>query len=263
MLDIHKGYLETLGRYQNKPLEKGFLDPNDELPGKDTVLYLLGTPQDTTGTIYDWSGKDNHGMIDGATQAILPSGLPYLSYVTNDWVDITKNTSLALTTSFTIIVWANVVNDANTKFLLSDDAGVGGNRGSYFGFLADEKLRLFHSDDGTSGYFDDTNAALTVGAFQMLTATTVLDGATVGTNSIKLYSNDALLASTTDVVGDYNKDLGVATRYNPTTNWNLGRRPVPDGYFNGSARGHRFIMGILTLAEITRIFNQERHLFGV
>ncbi len=142
MLDIHRGYLEPLGRYQNNPLEKGFLDPNDALPG-NTVLYLLGTPQDTTGTIYDWSGQENDGAIVGATRKILPSGLPYLDLDgTDDYVLVSDNASISFGSgNFTLELWANIPVTASQMDLMSTYNGAAG-AGYDFFQQTDGTLRL-------------------------------------------------------------------------------------------------------------------------
>ena len=198
MLDIHKGYLEPLGRYKNNPLEKGFLDPNDELPG-NTVLYFLGTPQDTTGTIYDWSGLENDGTITGATRKILPSGLPYLDFDGSNKVECGNAASLQLTSDFTFKAWVKrgALGGGATHFAIASKYDTGGNeRGWSLNFEAiDDKLAFAVSKDGTNLTALDTTDTYTdltawlhvVGAYN-----SIADGSSV----MKIYVNDVEKATT-------------------------------------------------------------------
>ncbi len=256
MLDIHKGYLETLGRYQNKPLEKGYLDPNDEIPGKDTVLYYLGTPQDTTGTIYDWSGQENDGTIIGATLNILPSGLPLLDYDgLDDKVDQASDVaSLKITGALTLMAWIkpDVVNEFTGIITKCNDTL---RRAYFLAMHSDGSAYVYQSGDGGAVNRSFRKTATTI----LTTECQFLVGVYVPSTSLDIYLNGALdngtLTGTIQAATNNTADPVVI-------GW--GHSSVTtEEYFNGSIARPRICKGALTANQIEDFYRQERHLFGV
>ncbi len=261
MLDIHKGYLERLGRYQNNPLEKGFLDPNDELPGKDTVLYYLGTPQDTTGTIYDWSGHGNHGTIVGVTQEILPSGLGYPSFNgTTDYINCGNNVSIQdiFAGGGTLMWWMYIdpVKGLHRIFEKRND-DPGGTEGGWLLIYTDAasnelSLSTFDGTNDTEGVWTDNQAI----------------AATTWTHCAMTYDKDL---TTNDPIFYVNGVAGTASEgTTPLTgitdagaNLHIGmdvealNRP-----FGGGLPRVRAFTEIKSAAFIRGRHQQERHLFG-
>ncbi|KKN00329.1 hypothetical protein LCGC14_1138840 [marine sediment metagenome] len=259
MLDIRKGYLETLGRYQNKPLEKGFLDPNDAIPGKDTVLYLLGPPGSGT-TIKDYSANENDGTITGATWKTLESGLWYPSLNgTTDYINCGNDVSIQdiFAGGGTLMWWMYIdpVKGLHRIFEKRVDAGTRGGWLIIYKDLDSNKLSLttFDSTNFTEGVWTDNQAI----------------AATTWTHCAMTYDKDL---TTNDPIFYV---LGVAGTPTENTTPVTGITDVGANLHIGmdvDALNRPFGGGIVLVRAFTEIksarfiqgvHHQERHLFGV
>lgn len=201
--------------------------------------------------LYDRSRFGNHGAVSGAVATRLPSGLWGWTFVDGDDDTITIASFLPKIRSNTFLIWAIPNFDHNT-------AGINGG------------LITLRTGGGNyiSWYFDGTNDYLYTrwrGDTTWPTTTTLMSfhagdplfmavSAEVGSASLKVYCNGVLIDSeavtliTAMETGNHRIDIG---------NWFDSSLD-----FDGVLALPR-ISRVLTLGQIKKIFEAERHWFGV
>lgn len=198
-------------------------------------------------TIYDMSGKGNHGTITGATWVRLPSGLPGLSFDgTDDYITINN---IQFTTGMTLEVWAKDFNTVGNRELFGSWEYSAGNFRS-FGFrVEDGNVQFWMSPDGTSANAKNILTAFTVDGTAVYLAAT-WDGTTM-----RVHKNGVVDANTNTMAACY---------YNATYK-------IYSGVLNAAKEndflGKMFLWRITNVArtaeQLINTYNQTRHLFGV
>lgn len=209
-----------------------------------SVLYFPGLPAQGS-TIWDRSNQGNHGTITGAIWKRLASGLWYLSFDGDDYVDCGTDSSLDLTAALTEQAWVKVTTDQAGQIASKD---ILGSRAYTFQWVAAASGFRFYVNGGAG---NDT--ALT-GAASLDTWYHVV--ATYTSSLIAIYLNGVLKDSRNPDAASIN--VSTAKLY-------IGRRAYvgAEDYLIGSIALVRVHSRTLTAAEIAGIYNRERHLFGV
>jgi len=214
-----------------------------------SVLYLPGLDYGNwrTGSIKDYSGQGNHGVITGATPVRLPSGLWTLSFNgTSDFVDLGSDASI-LPDAFTFIVWMDFPSFPSAQYLLGWHAidgypslGITNNAGGKFSLYLG--VTCIH-------YF--TPADTTANKWHMM-AYTCPGISQVNADAALIYQNGSVLTKFgTSSGAQASKTYGY-----------LGRR-ANFNYWSGKLALGRLLSRALSASEVAQIWNQERHLFGV
>ncbi|KKN03077.1 hypothetical protein LCGC14_1111330 [marine sediment metagenome] len=223
-------------------------------PDVNTVLWLPGQDDAYSSIIRDRSGKGNDGTITGATWARTGQGLWYLSFDGDDNVDCGLNVASLELTTLSVLCWINPTTSADHKtiFNVADNAVVASGftcavRQNDDGTNPDELYTVVWSGATTLKY----GSVVTYGTWQMVTMT-------LAGTALKLYQNitntlDDTVAGVPIFTGDNRVVYGSGWASTPA--YNVG--------FLGGLALPRVFPRILTLSEITNIYNQERHLFGV
>ncbi len=229
----------------------------DSIPEANLVLFCPSL-QGHGGSLLDRSQYATHGTITGASWVGTPRGLKGLSFdgLTN-YVSIGDKASLTFTAGgidvpFTIMCW-----------VYSDFAGTYGWINKATGATAGEFSVI--SVAGGNLYFrvvDDTVGALigqltnaVLAANTWLHVACTYDGTGVAGGCI-IYVNGGVRVTTAQTTGVYVKLRDTAI------DAELGRRGA-GSYFKGKLAMIKAYDRALALAEITRHYTRERHLFGV
>ena len=209
-------------------------------------LYDPGATIDGVSKVYDRSGKGNHGTITGATWKVLPSGLWYLYFGGDgDYVDIGDPASLDISGAFTVLAWARTASD-DTQVIFSK-GGYGNNDGTIFYFSV--KIPNFKGNGvGGNDFVCTADGAIGSNVWSFIVGVYTPGSQILYVNAVPQADTEAA----TDNYLDMAKDVYI------------GRHP--DGVeapMNGDIALFNLVNGVATPAQITSIFNQERHLFGV
>jgi len=210
------------------------------------VLYLPGLPG-SGSTLHDFSGQGNNGTITGAVWKRLPSGLWALTFDgTDDKVTVTDDASILTLPTFTWLSWVNLSSFANEPVVFRKS-------GRYLQF-------------GTTGRLSMRVAAATTTAIT-ITSTGYVVSADTWT----------LVATRYDDSGDRKIDIllnGVEQSYSSetaadgaltadTADLLIGHYSATTAVCTGDIALERYLTAFLTDAQISEIYRQERHLFGV
>lgn len=214
-----------------------------EPPDLGTVLYLPGLPG-AGSKVYDRSPYGNHGTINGATWARLPSGLWYNSFDgTDDKITIPHATSLNLTNTWTLGAWVKADAVPRHVGIISkylslaldfaftiQDSGVL----ALIHYISDVELYVI-----STGTVDDSTWHFVVGQNDGTDLRTYIDAVLDGTgaNQGGITDNDGSLVQ-----------IGLWR----ATEW-----------YKGSIARPFIYTSVLTVPQIQNMRNQTRHLFGV
>ena len=210
---------------------------------RDCVLDLR-SPITGGSTIYDVSGKGNHGTITGATWVRLPSGLWVMNFDGNDYVDCGAGSSLDITTTLTLMAWTKTTTNNAGGIIIKDDGNL-------------QRSYLLHFDTGiirfqvlglSDTFLDWTSANWYDGNWHFIAG--VYDGSTK-----KIYFDGTEKAS----------EASTGSISTGTTSLRIGNRNagVNDLFLIGQVALPRAFALTRFASEIAQIYNQERHLFGV
>ena len=223
-------------------------------PPSGSVLYLPGYPGQGS-VITDYSGQGNHGTIAGASWAMLPSGIWYLSGDgVDDWVDCGSGASLDNIAVKTITAWI-YVNAGSTWWRIATKAEQ--NDDGWL-FTYDPSYLSFGQDFATTNGRWNTPANSILEETWYLVAV-VYDRA-LTTNDPIIYINGVsqVITEVSTPVGTVNSDAA-SPLY-------VGARQlagVAGGFFNGRIAFARLYNRAITLDEIAGSFYNEKHLFGL
>lgn len=202
--------------------------------------------------IFDRSRYNNHGTITGATWTRLPSGLWGLSFDADDYV-VTPSFALAAP-YLCFSVWANTTLHATKHAFILGDAA----QSATIGYII--FYRSSNTDDLNWEYADGTNPiTVTSGGFF-----TGFDGKNVQigfiadftAKTVKFIRNGAQVGATTNMGG---------VPVFPSTN----RVKYLGSYNNAPNLANRILYlpklnsSLLAVSNMTKDYNQGRHLFGV
>ncbi len=208
----------------------------------DPRIYR-GETSPPAATLEDESRYGNDGAITGATWTRLPSGLWVQSYGGADSIDCGSGNSLNLGGFVTLIAWARQTTINNWGGIIS--------KGNYnFSYSI-----YFRNDGANGGYINATGTSnMSGGSYSADTwyMSTLTYDKDAGANNIILYQNTTVVdtdtqTGDTDTVGDALK-VGDANGLGKIT----GRIALP-----------RVFNYPLSPAQIYKIYNAERSLFGV
>jgi len=232
------------GNFQHELDSLGGYSPDSGL-ARACVLDLAPPLYDPTNRamIYDRSGKSNHGTITGATWERLPSGLWVQSFDgINNKVDCGSGTSLRIQV-LSLFGWISAPSTGTMT--IAGNGNVGTGRDGYYLIIAAPDIRAICGD--AAGY--DVDIETYVGSATTWTFVVAI----VGASFLTIYQNA--------VVGTPTARTKTMTWANP---FRLGINPAGATYpLTGKLCMWRMTSTELTSSQITGIYNQERHLFGV
>lgn len=215
------------------------------IPDGNCVLWLPGEPDAGASVIRDWSGKNNHGTIYGATWVMNGQGLWVLSYDGDDKITCASNATLHFITDTTIIAWSKPTTFAqqNPIFSKSNISG-------------QDRFYLTHQVDGTLlAYKESANdGGILIGGGTTSTSYWSFVWLQFGSGGFQVGVDDSVADSDVDTnvltAGDhYPFEIGSA--------YNSGIVQAKSAI--GLVRAYT---SYLSLSKIQSIFHQERHLFG-
>ncbi len=218
----------------------------------DSVLYMPGLDYGNwhTGAIKDYSGQGNDGAIAGATTKflqtrVLPSGLPYLNYVTDNKVSLGTDVSLTPTGALTYMCWINpdfVNNNSQFSVISAFDGGVYYAR---MGIDAGGSFRvIIYKDQAT--FSERSIGGMVASKWQFI-------GFRFTGSKHQLILDDTL--GTEFTWANTLQDV------NPTTY--LGWDSVNVRYFTGGIALPRIFNVGVDSAYLLETYSRERHLFGI
>ncbi len=223
----------TINGYDYPPVDSG------------AVLYFPGLPGQGA-TIWDRSNQGNDGTITGATWVRLSSGLWVLSFDGDDKVNCGTDSSL-FSADGSIVAWFLADGLGVNNLLVSSDPP-GANIGDFF-FRVDsvtDKLRATFDNPATTIF---GNAAVSASTWYMA-------GLKWNTTEVALFQDGVKQADTS--AND------VTTIQAAQTAMMIGvNRVIPTFSMTGDIALVRVFNPALTDEEFARLFQQERHLFGV
>jgi hypothetical protein len=147
---------------------------------------------DTAGNLYDASGNERHGTINGMTfTGEGRYGIGGRFDGVNDYVDFGDILNFApSTTPFSVSVWVNkITNTASVRTLIGKRATAGATAGWELRIQANEKVRLVFADDAANVIRRDTSSTLSLTEPSHIVAT--YDGSQNSTG-INMYLNGVL-----------------------------------------------------------------------
>ena len=211
-----KGFNSVLTQAQVQEL---YTKPETVLPtGVSASNLKLDLPmQEGAGSyIYDGSGNQNHGTINGATWAtgesdgyqssLVRSNTPMIFDGTDDWVEI-SHPMISGTSDFTFSIWINKQNDISSARHVAGNYTGSNLQGIQFGINGDEKFYTY--TDGTNDYVTCTTA-LSSNVWNHLVVTR-------SSNSVVIYLNGS-----SDATGSLDNDIG------NSDNFFIGANPLED-----------------------------------
>ena len=213
-------------------------------PDANTVLWLPGQDDPKSATLRDRSGAVHNGVITGATWTQTPRGLWYLDFDgSDDKVIITATSALNITTAMSMVLWTrrDGAQSANDSIMMKGDVQPYGIR-----MRSTDSCKFDIAGSGS----DVVNLSVDLTNLTWIFLVATFDG----TDTINIYRNGALDSTATPVTQSAGgaADVGIASDGAGDSNFYKGGIALP-----------RLISRELSLAEITSLYNQERHLFGV
>jgi len=220
-----------------------------EPPELGCVLSLTGLPGGSA-TIYDRSPYGNNGTITGATWKRLPSGLWCLEFDgTDDSVDCGNHSSLNITESLTIGLWANYTGLNTWGAIVHKGPGGTPPTSGYGVMQTDTSGQLvFWVGDGSSA------SSKTLSNFYQLNVWYYIVFVYENGQGGKIYKNGVLIDNTL-------ADIGAIDPSNQPLK--IGQNDGWGDYHTGYIALIQIYNRALTALEIQNHFNRERHLFGV
>ena len=219
-------------------------------PDANTVLWFPGQDDAYSSTIRDRSGQGNNGTITGATwKNDTPSGLWYLSYMPNNYVDCgTDSSTNFISGDFTLGAWIYKIGESNVIIF---NRGVESETGFYFAVDSAERLKLITSQAAVFQQTTGTANRIILNSWMRVIGTR--NGA-----DAKLYYQGA--EETSYVVKGSHTDPASAAAYSMLMGtWDDKATFPMDGYF-----ALPFITGrVWTSEEVRDDFRQTRPLFRV
>jgi len=216
----------------------------DRANQKRGCVLDLRSPITGGSTIYDVSGKGNHGTITGATWVRLPSGLWVLDFDGNDYVTMASPVFLAATwnSKFSVRLWLKVTDNGVRQTFIgcNDEASV---------FQLEMK-----AGGALAAIFNGDNVAVAPQSILSNTwafAVVTVNGTGVGTHTF--YHNGVALGTPSESGSGFSVNGAVATE--------LGRRAAASQSLTGQMGLLDVVSRTLSASEIAQIYNQERHLF--
>lgn len=206
--------------------------------GPGCLLYLPGYPG-SGAVIRDFSGQGNDGTMTDVTWTRRLSGLWVMNFNgTTSYVDCGASV-LSGTSDFTIMIWFNATSIGDSEHILKiGEADV--NKAISFYFTVTDDLKCgMHGGEETDG------GVITAGTWYCVTL--------VGTNSgdLELFLNGDSVD--TNTVGSF--DIGATFTL-------LGKHQA-GGFFHGKQSLARVVQAAYSAAQVKRLFQKERHFFGV
>ncbi len=224
-------------------------------PPANCVLHACGFPP-LGSTLKDFSGQGNDGTITGASRIRLPSGLPAIAFDgTDDKVDFGNDSSLALDGEGGMEFWARlpIWNVGSEMRLLGNNLAPSTNDTIYISVHNTVGLHFRYGGTGQANnlaIYDSPSDSWANDSWHHIIASWSNSG---GTTTLNIFADGALYKTGTC-------SLIISYGSNPT--WVAGL--MGGGYdLLGDLALQKMLAVAPTLADATKRFKQERHLFGV
>jgi len=211
-------------------------------------LFYLGSGD----TLYDFSGKDNHGALHGPKWTDGPHGWGLHMNGSSDYVEVADDASLHQTESFSVGAWflLDTAGQDYPGIACKWGAGTPPNAWLWFGCYwdgADYYIRSNMADGSSTDVLEDTTTPLSLDAFYMGFQT--YDGTTR-----KLFVNGSVVASDTPISPGSNTNflaIGQDAQGSATT------------FFPGTVAWVLIYNHALSDSRVDRMFEDTRAIFGV
>lgn len=214
----------------------------------NTVLYLEGQDDAIGSTIRDTSGFGNNGAITGAVWARTGQGLWYLDYDGDDYVDCGNDSSMDFGTGdFAVSFWVKLNTIAALHNLIGSKRELGD---------ATEKGWSLHHEANDNIYLRVPDGA----------ANNQVKGPQITQTDVWTH----LVAYRDGASGKIFKNGVDGTISSEDVSTDMDNRALRIGFdtaggrsLDGSEALHHLHSAIPTAAQVSSVYNQERHLFGV
>jgi len=228
--------------------------------GVDTSLkgyWSFNGPDMNGTTAYDRSGAGNNGTLtNGPTRTIGKIGQALRFDGADDYVDAGSASSLDNITQMTMTAWIkpNSLGENGSGRIIDKDGTSFAGRMLYVCSSGtcgvNNSLRFARGFGTTDGTWTTTADAVSMGVWQFVAIT--YDDSSVSNDPV-FYVNGSVVSSS-----ENSTPVGSAETTEASYNWVIGNRPAGDRSFDGSIDEVRVYNRILSVNEITALYNQGR-----